>query len=115
MDSNVLTLVSIFLPLSSIWASSSVDGLAQSPPGSENHRKVFGSYASGSTGLNTDHKATNGPLSPSSSAYGQIGNSSIANPKTSRYQDTHADLEAQDLAAVRVERTFSVARRNGIL
>lgn len=45
LGSNVLTLVAIFLPLSSMWASTSVNGTSQSNTGPESQRKMVGSHS----------------------------------------------------------------------
>lgn len=98
MGSNVLTLVAIFLPLSSIWASSTVDShqQQQSPSTPSFRRKLFGSYTSRSSGPFADRKAFGGPLSPTSdTATTRVSNSSLPSPVKSDPQHVYSDLEAQ--------------------
>ncbi|KAL8665657.1 MAG: hypothetical protein Q9168_007659 [Polycauliona sp. 1 TL-2023] len=100
MDSNVLTLVTIFLPLSSLWASASLDyrkkSLGQKPlyPG-----KLLNSNGTGSTGPLIDEKRLAGPL-PSPSTETATWRSSQSNPPSPsnvRDQGIHVDLEAQSM------------------
>ena len=114
MDSNVLTVVSIFLPLSSMWAASSIDTSSQISPRPEAHKKFVPSYASGST-ASAERNASYGPLSPSKSADNRTASSSLPSPANSHFQGILGDLEAQDLATTRVVNTLGVARRNGML
>ncbi|KAL8853467.1 MAG: hypothetical protein Q9221_001625 [Calogaya cf. arnoldii] len=65
MDSNVLTLVTIFLPLSSLWASASVDNRKKSLEKPKFHGKIVGSNDTASTGPLINEKCLIGPLSPS--------------------------------------------------
>ncbi len=96
MGSNVLTLVAIFLPLSSIWASSTVDSPQQNPSTPSFRRKLFGSYTSASSGPFADRKALAGPLSPASdAATARVSNPSLPSPARSDPQHIYSDLEAQ--------------------
>lgn len=96
MGSNVLTLVAIFLPLSSIWASSTVDTQPPNPPNPSFRRKLFGSYTSASSGPLADRKAFGGPLSPTSdTATTHVSNGSLPSPARSDQQHVYSDLEGQ--------------------
>ncbi|KAI9880515.1 MAG: hypothetical protein M1830_002555 [Pleopsidium flavum] len=94
MGSNVLTLVAIFLPLSSIWASSSIDSHHRGSTNPDFPRKLFGSYASGSTGPLVDRKTFNGRLSPAETTNTRISNSSLPSPANAGQHNAYSDLEA---------------------
>ncbi|MCJ1469425.1 hypothetical protein MMC07_008058 [Pseudocyphellaria aurata] len=104
MSSNVLTAVTIFLPLSSLWASANMSTRTQptsvpSTPASKSTRfslkKFFSnSSSSGSAGPLITHKIFEGPLSPSGTVMTRFSNSSIP-----MHGDIlRDDLEKQDLA-----------------
>ncbi|MCJ1306190.1 hypothetical protein MMC08_009008 [Hypocenomyce scalaris] len=106
MDSNVLTLVSIFLPLSSIWASSS--GVDHAPATARQDRQQ--NHFDGLTGSArplVNYKASSGPLSPSNTAT-TCTSSSMPSPANPRQQAMYLDLEAQGLEE-RQDRTMSGA------
>ena len=106
MDSNVLTLVSIFLPLSSIWASSS--GVDRAPATARQDRQQ--NHFDGLTGSArplVNYKASSGPLSPSNTATTRTS-SSLPSPANPRQQAMYLDLEAQGLEG-RQDRTMSGA------
>ncbi|KAL8717033.1 MAG: hypothetical protein Q9225_005688 [Loekoesia sp. 1 TL-2023] len=95
MDSNVLSLVTIFLPLSSLWASASVDNRKRSSEKPKIHGKLLGSNGTATTGPLVDDKFLVGPLSPSETATTRTGHSSP--PSLTNTHDHHIDfdLEAQ--------------------
>ena len=115
MDSNILTLLSIFLPLSSMWASSTTDGAPAPSPKSKVRQKLLDSYASGSTGKTGTRKPSHGSLSSAGNTKTPSGDSPLSSPSDSSYQDGIMDLEAQNLASIRVAGTLGAARYNGIL
>ncbi|KAL8826600.1 MAG: hypothetical protein Q9170_007338 [Blastenia crenularia] len=95
MDSNVLSLVTIFLPLSSLWASSSVDNRKrelQLPPV---QGKRLGSDGTAMTGPLVDEKLLIGPLSPSETATFGTSHSSPRSQTHTQNQHFEFDLEAQ--------------------
>ena len=106
MDSNVLTLVAIFLPLSSIWASSSGIGRAPATVESERQPNYFNSFTGSARPL-VDYKTSKAPLSPTNTATTRIS-SSLPSPANPTQQDMYLDLEAQGLDE-RQERTMSGA------
>ena len=97
--SNVLTLVAIFLPLSSMWASSSVDGRTQASLEPQGPRKyLISSYKTNSTNDSTDRKPFNSPLSPADSELTRVNHSSSTTPVHNRFGNGIVDIEAQALA-----------------
>ena len=85
IDSNVLTSVCIFLPLSSLWASASLDSRFKETQQKQFGRKIIPSYATGSATRDSKH-----PLSPSHPAMTQNSIDGGANMASK-------DLEAQGL------------------
>lgn len=106
MDSNVLTLVAIFLPLSSIWASSSGTGRTPTSVESDRQPNSFNSFTGSARPL-VDYKAAKVPLSPTNTAKTRLS-SSLPSPANPAQQDMYLDLEAQGLEERR-ERTMSGA------
>lgn len=106
MDSNVLTLVAIFLPLSSIWASSSSIGRPPAPVESDQQPNYFNSFTGSARPL-VHYKNSKAPSSPSNTATTRIS-SSLPSPANPTQQDMYLDLEAQGLGE-RQERTMSGA------
>ncbi|KAI4128989.1 MAG: hypothetical protein LQ341_006615 [Variospora aurantia] len=98
IDSNVLTLVTIFLPLSSLWASASVDNRRRDLPKPENHGKLRSRNSTATTGLLISEKFLSDPLASSESA--TTGTSHSNSPSAISTHDKHlyADLEAQHKA-----------------
>lgn len=105
MDSNVLTLVAIFLPLSSIWASSS--GIGRPPPVESDQQPNYFNSFTGSARQFLHYKNSKAPSSPSNTATTRIS-SSLPSPANPTQQDMYLDLEAQGLEE-RHERTMSGA------
>ena len=117
-STDVVTLVAISLPLSSLWAAAALDG--RTPPSSpslpnagHSKRKLVGSYATGSTEARSEHK---GPDSPAAAAATAAASpppaprrfaSVLSDPDRSASADEDYDVEAQT-GAVRVERSFTV-------
>ncbi|KAI9751653.1 MAG: hypothetical protein M1835_001192 [Candelina submexicana] len=95
MGSNVLTLVAIFLPLSSMWASFSIDAPSQASSSPESHRKIFGSYSSGSTHIGSASKPFSSTPSPTDTTFAQTNNSPLSSPVTATARNDENDLEAQ--------------------
>ncbi|KAI9761245.1 MAG: hypothetical protein M4579_001165 [Chaenotheca gracillima] len=124
LGANVLTLTAVFLPLSSIWASISLDSRNQSSNPLNRQQKMFSSYASGSTVIplqSAEKGGSNvarGQISPSNTnlTHESIGarskaNTSLSSPgraeEGSRVNDADRDLEAQGLG-IHVDRTFTL-------
>ncbi|MCJ1402939.1 hypothetical protein MMC11_006160 [Xylographa trunciseda] len=95
MDSNILTLVSIFTPLSAMWAASSTGSDKPTSSPNAGHRKFF-SWSS-STGDYSNKKSFNGPLSPSYGASTQASTSPLPSPAHDRFLQVGIDLEKQGL------------------
>ncbi|KAI9705094.1 MAG: hypothetical protein M1836_006877 [Candelina mexicana] len=95
MGSNVLTLVAIFLPLSSMWASFSIDAPSQASSSPDSHRKIFGSYSSGSTHIGSASKPFSSTPSPTDTTFTQTNNSPNSSPVTATARNDENDLEAQ--------------------
>ena len=93
MDSNVLTLVTIFTPLSAMWAASSIGLDKPDPSPHVRHRKFFSK--SSSVGDYSDKKALDGPLSPSYGASTQASISLLPSPAHDRFLQVGTDLERQ--------------------
>ncbi|KAI9819728.1 MAG: hypothetical protein M1832_003962 [Thelocarpon impressellum] len=108
----VLTLVAIFLPLSSLWAAAALDGTL--PPTTlpkSGQRKLMGSYASGSTAVCTERKGSEAMLSQAGKSPDSPVGSGGATRQNSRpgEEKEDYDIEAQDV--VRVHRSFTVESR----
>ena len=98
MDSNVLTLVTIFMPLSSLWASASLDYRKQSTGKPKFHGGILlGSNGTASTGPLVDKKRLVGPLSPSETATSSSSQSNPPSPSNIRDQGVNVDLESQKM------------------
>ncbi|KAI9709819.1 MAG: hypothetical protein M1812_007611 [Candelaria pacifica] len=95
MGSNVLTLVAIFLPLSSMWASFSVENSSQASSSPDSHRKFLGSYSSGSTSTGSTSKPPNGTPSPTDTTFTHTSHTALPSPITATARDEEKDLEAQ--------------------
>ncbi|KAI4118498.1 MAG: hypothetical protein LQ338_007395 [Usnochroma carphineum] len=95
MDSNVLSLVTIFLPLSSLWASSSVDYRRRDSPRSKTQGPLLGSDGTARTGPLIGEKFLHGPLSPSATATTRPSHSNSPSPTKPHSQNAFVDLEAQ--------------------
>ncbi|KAL8868085.1 MAG: hypothetical protein Q9174_005230 [Haloplaca sp. 1 TL-2023] len=97
MDANVLSLVTIFLPLSSLWASASIDNRKRHsntkplfPQG-----KVLASEGSGGTsGPLIGEKFLIGHMSPSETATSRSSQSNPPSPTPEQHQRGFVDLEA---------------------
>lgn len=96
MSSWVLTSVCIFLPLSSLWASASIDARFQESKEQQFGRKILPNYATGST-TRASEKNSNNPLSPSHTVTTHIS-SNAASPRRDSQNMVFRDLEAQGLA-----------------
>lgn len=93
LSSNTLTCVAIFLPLSSLWASASLDSRFQASKEKNYGNKVFPSYLSASTGQ-PDGRNTNGPLSPANT---ENTGSGAHSPHNVGQRQALRDLEAQGM------------------
>ncbi|KAI4248160.1 MAG: hypothetical protein LQ352_006005 [Teloschistes flavicans] len=98
MDSNVLSLVVIFLPLSSLWASASNDHRKRYTAQPKFHGKLLGSDGSALTGPLVGEQFLIEPLSPSATATSRTSHSSLVPPTNTKHGRDDADLEAQQLA-----------------
>ncbi|KAL8799026.1 MAG: hypothetical protein Q9182_006205 [Xanthomendoza sp. 2 TL-2023] len=101
MDSNVLTLVTIFLPLSSLWASASLDHHHHKPTAEPKHRhgKFLGNDNTASTGPLVDETFLIAPLTPTktttTTTTSRLSQSNPPSPKTPTHHHDFVDLEAQ--------------------
>ncbi|KAL8722008.1 MAG: hypothetical protein Q9181_007586 [Wetmoreana brouardii] len=95
MDANVLSLVTIFLPLSSLWASASIDHRKRHSAKPELHGKLLGSNGSAPTGPLVGEKFLIGPLSPSETANSRSSHSNPPTPTRVQHERSYVDLEAQ--------------------
>ena len=92
--SNTLTCVAIFLPLSSLWASASLDSRFQvSKEQNYGNKLIPTSYLSNSIG-HPDGRITNGPFSPANTVDTGSGAHS---PHNVGQRQAHRDLEAQGM------------------
>ncbi|KAI9844993.1 MAG: hypothetical protein M1837_005137 [Sclerophora amabilis] len=107
LGTNVLTLAAIFLPLSSMWASASLDGQSQVSGSPNAQQKLFGSYGSGSNGPARSKRGGNGPTSPAHTTLTHGSSSPLVTPNRAEMQSVDRDLEAQGLG-IRVDRTFGI-------
>lgn len=96
IGSNALTAVAIFLPLSSLWASASLDSRFGELKAQNFSPKIIPSYATRSSGLMEEGKDAKGPLSPSNTDSTRMSAIS-ANALHGNGQMMHQDLEAQGL------------------
>lgn len=98
--SNALTCVAIFLPLSSLWASASLDGRFQASK--EQHyggNKMIPSFLTASTGR-SDGKTANNPLSPTDTEKNGASGSGAHSPHNTGQGQAHRDLEAQGMVDI---------------
>ena len=107
MDSNVLTLVAIFLPLSAIWASASVDSNTQPPVPAAGRLKFF--TTSKSTGHYTEKKSLSGAMSSTTGTSTRISASPLSSPKYEDFNECDIDLEAQGMTGPRITHAFAVS------
>ena len=96
MSSNVLTVVAIFLPLSSLWASANISSRIQPTLGAEiRHNMAGGSGRTGSSSGPFIPGKSGVPESPTNSdTTGDSKNSMLAR---NHHYDIDNDLEAQGL------------------
>lgn len=110
-SSIALTAVAILLPLSSLWASASVEGRLPRFTESEDSRcKLFGSFSSGPSSASSDH--CNMPTISPRNLVICVEHSSIPSTRShakSNYDDIDAIMEND----IRVERTYSVHSGRG--
>lgn len=104
MDSNVLTLVTIFLPLSSLWASASLDQRKKPSPGKKFQGKLLGRNGTATTGPFVDEKSLLGPLSPANTAASVSSQSDPPSPSNTHDQHGFVDLEAQKVIELGFQR-----------
>lgn len=103
LASNVLTLVAIFLPLSSLWASATTARSPASPTPPNRRTKFFWTLSSGSSApLVTDKILLGSPLSP----VGFAQRTSQLTIPSGGHADLDRDLEAQGLGAGVVREKF---------
>ncbi|KAK0515681.1 hypothetical protein JMJ35_001715 [Cladonia borealis] len=97
ISSNVLTSTAIFLPLSSLWASASLDSRFADSKAQNFSRKMITSYATGSSAPIANHETMKGPLSPANTDNTRASSHS-SNVHSGHQQLALEDLEAQGLA-----------------
>lgn len=91
LGTNVLTLVAIFLPLSSMWAATLANGKKKEASNPHSQRKLFGSRSSGSTGPFAERKDSKELISPGNTSRFEVEDTHLSDSVGSgRY-----DLEAQ--------------------
>ncbi len=96
---NALTCVAIFLPLSSLWASASLDSRFQASKEQQYGNKMIPSYLSASTGR-PDCRTTNGPLSPTHTENTGVSGSGAHSPHHIGQRQALRDLEAQGMVEI---------------
>ncbi|KAF6240344.1 hypothetical protein HO173_001955 [Letharia columbiana] len=94
--SNALTCVAIFLPLSSLWASASLDSRYQASKEQHYGNKMVPSSLSASTGR-PDGRTINGPLSPTNTENTGASGSGAHSPQNIGQRQALRDLEAQGM------------------
>ncbi|CAD6583147.1 MAG: hypothetical protein ASARMPREDX12_001187 [Alectoria sarmentosa] len=97
--SNALTCVAIFLPLSSLWASASLDSRFQASKEQHYGNKVIPSYLSASTGR-PDGRSINDPLSPTNTENTGASGSGARSPHNIGQRQALGDLEAQGMVEI---------------
>ena len=95
MSSNALTAVAIFLPLSSLWASASIDNRASALKQSHN---VLANYPSGFSEATMCRKNISGNISPAHTATTLRGSGSGSSPCSPNQHQFYSDIEKQQLA-----------------
>ncbi|KAL8708680.1 MAG: hypothetical protein Q9220_006505 [cf. Caloplaca sp. 1 TL-2023] len=98
MDANVISLVTIFLPLSSLWASASLDHRRKEPSQARLQGKLLGSHGSASTGPLIGDNFLIGPPSPSDTALSTFNSTNPSNHTKTHNTTVYMDLEAQKIA-----------------
>jgi len=97
MNSYTLTAVALFLPLSSLWASASLDSRFRQSKQSIFSPQMIGSQGSRSTAPMVDRNNIAGPVSPANTSGTRIS-SGMASPGRLDQHGLFRDLEAQGLA-----------------
>ena len=97
LASFVLTTVALSLPLSSLWASASLDGRFRQSKQSNFSPPMIGSHGSGSTGPMIGRNTAEGTLSPTYTANTRV-TSGLSSPRHGEHHQMFRDLEAQGLA-----------------
>ncbi|KAL8957408.1 MAG: hypothetical protein Q9193_005311 [Seirophora villosa] len=98
IDSNVLTFVIVFLPLSSLWASASIDNRKRHSPKPEVEGKFLSSNGTASTGPLIGEKFLSEPLTPSGTPTTRTSHSNPLSPANTIDKHMYTDLEAQERA-----------------
>ncbi|KAM0799324.1 mating-type alpha-pheromone receptor PreB [Usnea florida] len=93
---NTLTCVVIFLPLSSLWASASLDSRFQASKEQHYGNKMISSGLSASAGR-ADVRNSNGPLSPADTNRTGASGSGVHSPHNAGQGQALRDLEAQGM------------------
>ena len=96
---NALTCVVIFLPLSSLWASASLDSRFQASKEQNFGNKMIPSSLSASTGR-PDDRTINGPLSPTYTENTGASGSGAHSPHNIGQRQALRDLEAQGMVEI---------------
>lgn len=97
--SNALTCVAIFLPLSSLWASASLDSRFQASKEKQYSNKMIPSYLTASTGR-PEGRTINNPLSPANTENTGVSGSGAHSPQNTGQRQAVRDLEAQGMVEV---------------
>ena len=93
---NALTCVVIFLPLSSLWASASLDSRFQASKEQHYGNKMISSGLSASTGR-AHGRNSNGPVSPADTDKIGASGSGAHSPHNAGQRQALQDLEAQGM------------------
>lgn len=94
MDSNVLTLVSIFLPLSSMWAASSTGGHTQTLTPLGGRRNFLSSFRSSIASRFFEKKPSSTPINPREGDSRESA-TTLTSPALERFRQVDLDLEKQ--------------------
>ena len=97
LDSFVLVSVALSLPLSSLWASASLDGRFRQSKQKNFGPQMIGSHGGRSTGPMIDRNGKGSPISPANTANTHAA-SDMSSPRRADQNGGLQDLEAQGLA-----------------
>ncbi|KAI9662085.1 MAG: hypothetical protein M1829_006224 [Trizodia sp. TS-e1964] len=108
LSTQTLTLVAIFLPLSSMWASASLDGRSQASPAPSGQRRLFNS-SQGASNPMSERKPSFPSFGSAGTTTTRVSNTPCQFPSISEASRSYPedDIEAQE-QSVRVKNSFSV-------
>ena len=92
MSSEVVTTVVIFLPLSSLWASASIQGRISGCVRKKSQLNLLGDISSNSTDTGASKKRVDSQCVN----LRQLSESPVSSPRAAVVQGTYPDIEAQD-------------------